>query len=307
MTSSADQIRHAVDLLRRGDVVGMPTETVYGLAGDASNTHAVERIFRLKGRPSTNPLIVHVASIKVAERFVATIDDRVRALAARFWPGPLTIVLPARPGTIAPAVTAGLSTVGIRVPSHPVALDLLNEFDGGVAAPSANRSNHVSPTTADHVRCEFGESVLVLDGGPCDVGLESTVVDVTGDAPMILRPGAITRAILEEQIGPVGESKGHVEANQPARSPGQQSRHYAPAAPAFRVLTIDEATGLAAQIGGVVLQWPDDPVDAARTFYARLRELDATRPAAIVIVLPPDESAWAALRDRVLRATSRRP
>jgi L-threonylcarbamoyladenylate synthase len=222
-------LMQAVERLRAGDVVGMPTETVYGLAADATNAAAVARVFALKGRLSTNPLIVHVESVEVAERY-AVFNDAARSLFARFSPGPLTIVLPVRRGrqlplplplgegggeglkrtrelsapplhgphsdpvpegegtSISRLVTAGLETVGIRIPDHPVALELLRAFDGALAAPSANKSNRTSPTTAAHVRAEFGQELLVLDGGPCRVGIESTVLDLSREVPMIVRP-----------------------------------------------------------------------------------------------------------------------
>jgi L-threonylcarbamoyladenylate synthase len=202
----------AAAVLRRGGLVAFPTETVYGLGADATNADAVTKIFAAKGRPSTNPLIVHVADAAVARRYATAWPPAAAQLADRFWPGPLTLVLPKAPD-IVPAVTAGLNTVGLRVPDHPVALQLLREFGGAVAAPSANRSNRVSPTTADHVREELGDAVdLVLDGGPCRVGIESTVLDLTTERPTILRPGGLSREQIEAVVGPVGVADGLAKA-----------------------------------------------------------------------------------------------
>src|SRR5215213_843812 len=186
MNQTSNEIQSAVRVLRRGGLVVFPTETVYGLGADATNADAVARIFAAKGRPSTNPLIVHVADIETAKRYAAAWTDAAQTLAAVWWPGPLTLVVPKRP-QIVDAATAGRATVALRVPDHPVALEMLRAFEGPVAAPSANKSNHVSPTTADHVREELGDAVeVVLDGGPCRVGIESTVVDLTGPRPVIL-------------------------------------------------------------------------------------------------------------------------
>lgn len=297
---SSFSISDAVRLLRTGEVVGMPTETVYGLAADARRDDAVARVFELKGRPSTNPLIVHVASVEIAERY-AVVDDRARQLFATFSPGPLTIVLPLR-AEITSLVTAGLATVGIRIPKHSLALELLRAFDGPLAAPSANRSNHVSPTTAEHVRAEFGDSVSVIDGGPCEVGIESTVLSLATATPTILRPGSVSREAIEAIVGPVDQFLGSVARDVAAHSPGQHERHYAPRSPAFRIERgeLDTSSGLRP---ANLLRLPADPEHAAREFYARLRELDAGRPDEILIELPPDEPRWAALRDRITRAT----
>src|SRR3954452_8641218 len=198
-------IDRAVDILRAGGLVAFPTETVYGLGADAANPAAVRRIFAAKGRPPTNPLIVHVADVAAARRYAATWSDAAQTLAAVWWPGPLTLVVRRAP-SIAPEVTAGRDTFGLRVPDHPLALELLRAFGGAVAAPSANRSNRVSPTTAEHVRQELGDAVdLVLDGGPCAVGIESTVLDLTGKVPAILRPGGVSRGQLEAILGKVDE------------------------------------------------------------------------------------------------------
>src|SRR4051812_42279543 len=196
-------IEEAAQLLRSGKLAAFPTETVYGLGADATNAAAVRKIFAAKGRPATNPLIVHVSGVDVAKRYAAHWPDTARRLGERFWPGPLTIVVP-KVASIVSDVTPGRKTVALRVPDHPLALELLRAFDGPVAAPSANRSTRVSPTTAQHVRDELGDRVdLILDGGPCKVGIESTVLDVSTDTPTILRPGGLSREAIEEVIGPV--------------------------------------------------------------------------------------------------------
>ena len=321
-------IDQAVATLRAGGVVGMPTETVYGLAADARDAAAVRRIFDLKGRPSTNPLIVHVASVAIADRYAA-VSDVAYELFARFSPGPLTIVLPCEQSrvdelrrSVCSAVTAGLHTVGIRIPDHPVALELLRAFDGPVAAPSANLSNHVSPTLADHVRTEFGDAVPVLDGGPCRVGIESTVLSLAGERPQLLRPGSISREAIEAIIGPIEVFQGHRSRDVAAPSPGQGVVHYAPRTAAFRFEAGDVGSlaagagdlrrGLIAtqqtldRIGSGFAQarlLGGDPATAAHGLYAILRELDGRSLSAIYIEMPPDAPHWAALRDRLTRAT----
>lgn len=328
-----------LDHLRAGGVVGLPTETVYGLSADARSDEAVAKIFALKGRPSTNPLIVHVASVEIAARYVI-VDERARALFARFAPGPLTIVLKKRGSmtkemkaqgspslclgaseTIARSVSAGLDTLGIRIPNHPLALELLRAFDGPLAAPSANKSNHVSPTTAAHVRNEFGDAVPVLDGGPCQVGIESTVLSLASDRPAILRPGSVAREQIEAVIGPVAMFSGHVDSSVAASSPGQLAKHYAPMVPAFRCdratilslrsqpdhTTIADSAWLVLRDVGEptdrVIALTDDPSTAARSFYSALRTLERSNPSRIIIEMPPDTPEWAALRDRISRAT----
>lgn len=297
MKSSSVSIEEAEQLLRAGDVVALPTETVYGLGADAINADAVQRVFALKGRPATNPLIVHVASIEVARRFVEW-NEQATLLLNRFAPGPLSVVLRHRlEGPIVSAVRAGLDTVAVRIPSHPMMLGLLRRFDGPVAAPSANRSNRISPTCAAHVRAELGD-IPILDGGPCTVGLESTVIDLSSATPRLLRPGAVTREQIESVIGKVEAFVGHVHAGTAAQSPGQQLVHYAPSTPAYR---FEPGTPLPAD--AVVLRFGADVASEMRSFYARLRDADASGCAAILIELPPDEPEWKALRDRIERAT----
>lgn len=340
MADTSDAIAAAVRVLREGGVVGMPTETVYGLAADARDPSAVARVFALKGRPSTNPLIVHVATAEVAERY-ALVDDRARRLFAALAPGPLTVVLPLRnksrgvpprnPGRhdpalmdarIASSVTAGLDTVGIRIPNHPLALALLRAFDGPLAAPSANVSNHISPTTAQHVRDEFGDAVLVLDGGPCAVGVESAVLDLASTTPRILRPGVVTRGQIEAIVGPVEAFAGHVSPTVAATSPGQQEKHYAPRSPAFRFSPGDAMPRFEGRAYAIVLERLPDGWrraafaevsslggvrEAAQSLYATLRDADASRPDAIYVELPPDRAEWVAVRDRIVRATRALP
>jgi L-threonylcarbamoyladenylate synthase len=295
-------INRAVEILRSGGLVAFPTETVYGLGADATNHDAILKIFRAKRRPATNPLICHVADVEIAKRYALNFPMAAAKLAAEFWPGPITFVLPKHPSIVDEA-TAGLNSVGLRVPHHPVALQLLRAFDGAVAAPSANRSNHISPTIAQHVRDELGDSVdLILDGGPCAVGIESTVLDLTSETPRILRPGGVSRGEIERVIGPVSLIEPpRVETRSSMLSPGQLPVHYAPITPAFR-FEPGERIGIQMEDAAVM----DINLDAtayARQFYARLRMLDRQNLRAIYIELPPDTPEWAAVRDRVLRAT----
>lgn len=292
-------IEGAVQILRSGGVIGLPTETVYGLAADATNADAVAKIFAIKGRPSSNPLIVHVADVAAARRYAADWPDAAERLATAVWPGPLTIVV-TRAAAIPDIVTAGGPTVGLRVPDHALARQVLAAFDGPLAAPSANRSNHVSPTTAAHVRDEFGDAVpVVIDGGPCAVGIESTVVDVSSGGWRVLRPGAITAEQIERVIGSGPSADGSHAAV--ARSPGQLPVHYAPATPAFRFES-HERQGIDLT-NAVVLEPTLDAESYARNLYARLRMLDTQALDAIYIEMPPDAPAWRAVRDRLLRAT----
>lgn len=310
------QMVRALELISTGNVVAIPTETVYGLAADATRSDAVRRIYVLKGRPPTNPLIAHVASIEIAERF-AQVDDRARKLFERFSPGPISIVLPKKVGanSICAEATAGLSSVAIRIPRHPIALELLQRFGGALAAPSANRSNHVSPTTAAHVREEFGDRVFIVDGGACAVGIESTVIDLTTHRARLLRPGQITCEMIEAVIGPVEMVDQPVHSNQAALSPGMHQRHYAPRTPAFRfersgwneigknfqnlnlaVITFGETS-----MGNFHLS--DSPPRAAHDFYDLLRKVDSMNFDVILIEMPSENKEWSGLRDRIRRAT----
>jgi L-threonylcarbamoyladenylate synthase len=321
MTDAARPIPEAVRILRAGGLVAFPTETVYGLGADATSAAAVARIFAAKGRPPTNPLIVHVADAVVARQYAGAWPPAASRLAERFWPGPLTLVLPKSP-QIVPAASAGLGTVGLRVPDHPLALEMLRAFGGPVAAPSANKSNHVSPTTADHVRQELSDAVdLVLDGGPCSVGIESTVVDLTGPRPAILRPGGVSRGEVEAVVGPVDVFGGAIDAARPAPSPGQHAKHYAPRTRAVRfgpaqrvqvranlneqsksgVMLIGSTDDLTRS--GPIVTMPGVPEVYAHHFYAVLRELDAMSLHTIFVEAPPHGPEWEAVRDRIIRAT----
>jgi L-threonylcarbamoyladenylate synthase len=313
------EISRAVEILRAGGIVAFPTETVYGLGADARNASAVRKVFAAKGRPATNPLIVHVADAESAARY-GVWDDRAAKLAGRFWPGPLTLVVRRR-AEIVPEVSAGLETVALRAPDHRLAMELLRRFDGPIAAPSANRSTHISPTTAEHVRASLGASVdLILDGGPCRVGIESTVLDLSGDVPTILRPGGIGRSALAEILGRVEVRASQSDLSQAEKSPGMSSLHYAPRTPCLRV-ELEEVSSaiewLGADINSIVLtptpaRWPAVlrkiamPPDAetyASALYAALHEADASGAARIVVEMPPTEESWAAVRDRLMRAS----
>jgi L-threonylcarbamoyladenylate synthase len=300
-----DPIQKAADLLRRGQLVAFPTETVYGLGADATNRSAVRKIFTAKGRPSNNPLIVHVANAQTARRFALDWDDRATRLAGRFWPGPLTLVL-RKKSEIVDEATAGLPTVGLRVPNHSMALELLRAFGGPIAAPSANRSNRVSPTRAEHVRQEFGETIpMVLDGGACQVGIESTVLDLTG-SPRILRPGGIGLEAIQEVLGEsVVQATTTQAIHKPMLSPGQLPVHYAPAAPAYYYTPSQrhriDAWAASHPNVAVLPVGGQTPAEYARQFYANLRQADATAQI-ILIEMPPDEPAWTAVRDRLMRA-----
>jgi L-threonylcarbamoyladenylate synthase len=297
----SSEIDRAVEILRKGGLVAFATETVYGLGADATDPSAVQKIFAVKGRPSTNPLICHVADAEIAKRYAAAWPSAATKLTERFWPGPLTIVLP-KTMEIVPEVTAGLDTVGLRAPNHPLTLELLRAFDKPLAGPSANKSTHVSPTTAEHVRHEFGPEVdLILDGGACEVGIESTVLSLACDPPTILRPGGLSREQIETIIGPVEMHSTLAEVTIAARAPGQHRVHYAPRTPTYRFepsqrhqLDLTDAD---------VLSVDADAEAYARQLYSRLRELDSRGLRAMYVEMPPDTPQWAAVRDRLLRAT----
>lgn len=312
----SDPMGQALAALRRGDAIGLPTETVYGLAADASRPEAVRRIFELKGRPADHPLIVHVADARQLDRWARDIPDAARALAAAFWPGPLTLILRKQPG-VPDEVTGGQPTVGLRCPAHPMALALLHEFDGGLAAPSANRFGHVSPTTAAHVRDEFGDAVpVVLDGGECEVGIESTILDLSGEIPRILRPGRITRAQIEAVVGPVAEGS---EADSP-RASGTLDAHYAPRTALLlleRAALLPEARqqealgkrvavlALGALPDGLRgLALPGHADGYAHGLYAALRSLDALGANLLLAERPPSSLDWLAVNDRLRRSAA---
>ncbi len=291
----------AVALLRAGKLVAFPTETVYGLGADATSDAAVVRIFKAKGRPTTNPLICHVAGATVARRYAKNWPKKAQQIADAFWPGPITLVLE-KTSAISAFATAGGPTVGLRSPDHPLTLELLRRFDRPLAGPSANRSTRVSPTTASHVRDELGDAVdLILDGGPCRVGIESTVLNLSTDVPAILRPGGISREQIESVIGRVIVQHHITPTTEPALSPGQHAIHYAPATPAYRFES--SALSSIATDNAAVIRCDIDPIAYARTIYEKLRSLDAQNLRAIYVEMPPDEPRWLAVRDRLMRAT----
>ena len=266
--------------------MAFPTETVYGLGANALDEAAVRRIYEAKGRPASSPLIVHVASTEMARELASEWTEHASKLAKRFWPGPLTIVVPKKLH-VPDIVTAGYPSVGLRMPAHPVATALLNAAGIPVAAPSANRFTQLSPTTAEHVREAFPD-ILTLDGGPCTIGIESTVISLTGPSPRILRPGMITQSQIEEAIGPVETGAGK-------ESPGQHPRHYSPRTKLILGSPPQEGNGVRAEL-------PDDPHRYAEQLYAKLHTLDQQGYDWIAIKLPPDTPEWAGVRDRLQRA-----
>jgi L-threonylcarbamoyladenylate synthase len=314
--ASPDAIADAARFLRQGGLVAFPTETVYGLGADATNDLAVAAVFSTKGRPTFNPLIMHVPSLAVAERFGA-FDARAKALVAAFWPGPLTLVVPRSADCpVSHLATAGLQSIALRCPAHPVALQLIAQARSPIAAPSANRSGHVSPTTAVHVEADLGPLLdVILDGGPCEVGLESTIIDATGAVITILRPGAITAADLEAVIGaPVRiEIKAKDAADAPL-APGQLESHYAPRA-AVRLNAAAPREGEAflsfGPTGAVTgphrsLSARADLLEAAANLFAALRDLDALGVASIAVMPIPHEGLGLAINDRLQRAAAPR-
>jgi L-threonylcarbamoyladenylate synthase len=317
--ANAANVARAAQALRGGGLVAFPTETVYGLGADAANPAAVARIFAAKGRPAEHPVIVHVADVAAAQHWAASMPAGARDLAEAFWPGPLTLILP-RAGHVSDVVTGSQPSIGLRAPSHPVARALLASFGGAIAAPSANRFGHVSPTTAQHVADDLGAAVdLILDGGACEVGIESTIVAFTARTPMLLRLGAI-------DVGAIARVLGSMPAARDAAAPrasGTLASHYAPRTPASLV-TADALRAELAQLEErdervAVLAWSTEPpgdfdgvwrtaphgaAAYAHALYANLRALDATDVDAILIEQVPDGDAWAAIRDRLARATS---
>jgi L-threonylcarbamoyladenylate synthase len=310
-------IAEAAEILRLGGLVAFPTETVYGLGADATNPEAIRRIFAVKGRPATNPLIVHAADSVMAHEAVAGWPDAAQRLAERFWPGPLTLVLP-RSESIPDIVSGGQPTLGVRVPAQPVALALIEALGRPVAAPSANRSQGLSPTRAEHVAQGLGAAVdLILDTGPTHVGIESTVVDLTSRSPVILRPGTITPEAIEQATGLRVRPMGASEHGRAPRSPGQMARHYAPATPLhlvapFGLVAAEESAALlivgrpeAAEMPGpTARRGLDTPEEAARDLYATLHGWDRRGFSRIWVVPPPNVPAWAAILDRLRRAAT---
>jgi L-threonylcarbamoyladenylate synthase len=315
------RIAQAVEVLKRGGLVAVPTETVYGLAADATNEAAVRAVFAAKGRPADHPVIVHVADANAIDEWACEVPDSARALAAAFWPGPLTLVLKRSPRAL-DVVTGGQDTVGLRCPAHPWARALLQAFGGALAAPSANRFGHLSPTTAEHVRADLGEKPagavdLILDGGACPVGIESTIVDLSGAQPALLRPGSITRLALEQALGtPVADPDGDAP-----RASGTLERHYAPRTP-LEVVPVDRLGSRLAALfhlrvavlapaavlqtlraqPAVQMSASEDPAAYARELYANLHELDQAGAERIVVSAPPTGPEWTAIHDRLQRA-----
>ncbi|HVH81693.1 MAG TPA: L-threonylcarbamoyladenylate synthase [Stellaceae bacterium] len=313
LQANNDAMAEAARLLRNGKLVAFPTETVYGLGGDATNDAAVAAIFAAKGRPRFNPLIVHVPGLAEAEA-VGAFDERARTAAQRFWPGPLTLVLRRHEDCgISLLASAGLDTVAIRAPAHPIAQALLRAVGRPIAAPSANRSGHVSPTAATHVATELGDRVaLILDGGRCAVGVESTVLDLSGDVPTLLRPGGVTLEALEAVLGPITAGGNSPDA---PRSPGQLASHYAPS------LTL-RMNATAARPGEALLAFgapvPEDfatvlnlsprgeLVEAAGNLFAMMRQLDRPEFIGIAVMPIPEHGLGRAINDRLRRAAAPR-
>ena len=323
--AAANDIARAVATLRAGGLVAFPTETVYGLGADASNPEAVKKVFATKGRPHDHPLIVHIAGAAQLGAWARDIPAAAHTLAERFWPGPLTLILKRAPG-VSDLVTGGQDTVALRVPSHPLAQALLLAFcvsGRGVVGPSANRFGHVSATTAEHVRQEFGNVVdYVLDGGACEVGIESTIVDLSGAIPTLLRPGLITATDIEQALGAALAAPGALSP----RAPGTLAKHYAPRTPMMLVEAdlIDELVRSFARQGKRVavlardarppiisnLTWVAAPVTAtayAHDLYANLRRLDSAGCHVMIVEEPPSAIEWAAVRDRLSRAAAGAP
>jgi L-threonylcarbamoyladenylate synthase len=302
--ATEENISSAAELLRAGEIIGMPTETVYGVAAIATDEAAVRKIFDAKKRPADNPLIVHIASLDQILEVAAVLTESAQELAQRFWPGPLTVVLP-KSHRIPAVVSGGLDTVAVRVPSHPVALSLIRK-SGPISAPSANTFMRLSPTRAEDIEPELAEHLaLILDGGPCVVGVESTVVDCTGPTPRLLRPGGLDRASIEAALGkPLGDPSGDKRM-----APGSYPRHYSPKTPLKLVERLAEnQSGITFEepINPSQLQLPRDPRAYAAALYAALHRLDSVNLETIYVEQPPKEPAWEAVWDRLERARERR-
>jgi len=327
-----ESIAQALEALQRGELVGLPTETVYGLAADACNEAAVAKIFAAKGRPASHPLIVHVASAEAVPAFAAEVPAFAQRLMAALWPGPLTLILPRRPD-VGAAAAGGQSSIGLRCPAHPVALALLKacaaQGMAGLAAPSANLFGRVSPTTAAHVQSELGRELMVLDGGACEVGIESTIVDCTRGAPVLLRPGQISRAQIEAACGLAVRDKDSLQAPAP-RASGTLESHYAPRAKvrlmsaqdiAAKLLALgphannlgvwsvqrpgaEDGVGVGVGAGVVWRAQPSSAAEAAHDLFTVLRDLDARGVQQIWVQQPPDTPEWEGVRDRLQRAAA---
>ncbi|MBM3397356.1 MAG: threonylcarbamoyl-AMP synthase [Betaproteobacteria bacterium] len=324
LSASHAAIAQAAQALRDGQLVGLPTETVYGLAANATDDQAVAKIFVAKGRPDDHPLIVHVASVDQVPLFAAQVPEFAQALMAAFWPGPLTLILPRHPG-VATASAGGQDSIGLRCPSHPVAQAVLQACLPlgvlGVSAPSANRFGRVSPTSAAHVQSELGPELLILDGGDCDVGIESTIIDCTRGEAVLLRPGHITRAQIETACGRAVLDKDALASSAP-RASGTLESHYAPRAK-VRLLSATEIAHKLKALGphannlgvwsavqpetGSGVLWraqPPSAEQAAHDLFSVLRDLDARGVTQIWVQLPPDTPEWEGVRDRLQRAAA---
>ena len=329
---SSQSIALAAQALLRGDLIGLPTETVYGLAADACNAQAVAKIFSIKGRPSDHPLIVHVTDIESAERFASEIPDFAKRLIDAFWPGPLTLILP-RIANVATTAAGGQNSVGIRCPSHPIARQILLAAQDvgvwGLAAPSANKFGRISPTTAAHVREEFGDAFLIVDGGACDVGIESAIVDCTRGQPVLLRPGVLTLEQLSSACGERVLLEGEIltKALSAPKASGTLAAHYAPVAKLFlmnkqemeqklaqgnessplaiwSIAPLNEQSKVSSDKKSVI-HWqlmPSDPVQCAHALFAQLRAFDSLGVNQIWVESPPSNSAWEGVHDRLRRA-----
>ena len=319
-------VAQAARQIQAGELVGFPTETVYGLGADASSDDAVRKIFAAKGRPADHPLIVHVAGADQARHYASSVPPFAERLIKAFWPGPLTVILPRKPG-VASAAAGGQDSIGLRCPAHPVALAFLAACNTGVAGPSANRFGRVSPTTAQHVQSEFGDALLVLDGGPCAVGIESCIVDCTRGQPVMLRPGVLTRAQLEaacgERVMDKDEANLRLAGSAAPRASGTLASHYAPNAKvrlmdakaiqtALDVLGVDAAR-IAVYARTIVRlpsdrlvyrRMPDDALATAQQLFAVLRDFDAQDVKLIWVETLPEAVAWDGVRDRLMRAAA---
>jgi L-threonylcarbamoyladenylate synthase len=309
---SEHEIRRAAELIRHGKLVAFPTETVYGLGANALDANAVARVFEVKGRPSSSPVIVHVSDLEMVGRVASSWSEKARILAEGFWPGPLTLVVPKR-ADVPDIVTAGLPTVGVRMPAHPVALALIETAQVPVAAPSANRFTQISPTTAEHVRQGLGDLVdYILDGGPCRVGIESTVLSLVDKLPVLLRPGGVSRQQIEELIGRIASAGHQSIGSHPA--PGMHPRHYSPRTQLYLVQegqVPTQGTGSYLQIKcppqtrvHEIVEMPNHPAEYAARLYGVLHALDAKGYDWIAVETPSSGGEWEAVLDRLRRAST---
>jgi len=313
-------LEQAAALLRAGRLVAFPTETVYGLGANALDAAAVARIYEAKGRPSYNPIIVHVSDVAAVSQVAREWTDRANLLAVAFWPGPMTLVLPRQPA-VPDIVTAGLDSVAVRVPAHPVARALLDAAKIPIAAPSANRSTELSPTTGRHVEKSLGDAVdLILDAGPTQVGIESTVIDLTSDIPTILRPGTISVPEIEQVVGKVATAS-HIAGETARPSPGMMDRHYAPRARLIVARasdvesTVERERAAGRRVGAVVVsakvsgrsivEMPNEPLAYAARLYTTLHSLDDSNCEVVVVEAVPESPEWRGVRDRIERASWR--